>query len=88
MKKILLIIIVIVGLGGALIMGYMAMQSSDTPASTTSTTSSKPLKSTILPEGTELDLDKVKDFNKDRLMFPYPKVSPTEIGVVLPSIVE
>ena len=88
MKKIFFTIIIVVGLGGALVMGYMAMQSGSSTPDSSETSTPKSPKSSILPEGTELDFDKVSDFNKGKTVFPYPKVIPLEIGVGLPNIVE
>jgi 5-methylcytosine-specific restriction endonuclease McrBC regulatory subunit McrC len=42
----------------------------------------------ILPYGKDLDFQKVEDYNKNKILFPYPKVSPSEIGASSTSMME
>lgn len=73
MKKIVTIIIVVLALGGAIYFAYSAFN--------TSTTSTKTAPaSTILPFGTSFDFTALSNFNKTNRLFPYPKVTPAEIG--------
>lgn len=82
MKKLFTIIITIAALIGAIVLGYSALkkkeQASPQPA---------PPASTILPYGTNLDFQDIEEFNKASRLFPYPKVTPPEIGTAPSSLV-
>lgn len=89
MKKIIYIVIIVIGLGGAALMAYFALfgnsSSKQSAGSTTttdlgSTTQAQLPDASILPLGNTLDFSKIQSFNKDYTFFPYPKVSPSEIG--------
>ncbi len=73
MKKVITIIVVVLALGGAVYFAYSAFNTPSDP-------SSKPVVSSILPFGTSLDFKLLSEFNKTNRIFPYPKVSPSEIG--------
>jgi hypothetical protein len=89
MKKILYTIVIIVALGGALVMGYLAFFGDDTSVATDPTLSQSgaPVYN-ILPHGRSFDFNTVKNFNRDGRLFPYPEVTPAEIGVTLNNLME
>lgn len=83
MKKIITIIIVVAALAGAGFLGYSAMHKS------TSTGSGKSgdIAKTILPYGSDLNFKPIQDFNNTGRFFPYPKVTPPEIGSTTTALV-
>ena len=80
MRKLLTIIITIAALGGAVILGYSALSKKTPPQATGPS-------STILPYGTALDFNNLQDFNKTNRLFPYPAVTPPEIGAPTAALV-
>ncbi len=92
MKKIIYIIVIVLGLGGAIVMGYMVIRgnSHGIPSITMPTEGvSQPAANyQILPYGHDLDFKKVEEYNKNKILFPYPKVSPSEIGAAAGSMME
>ena len=83
MKKTIYLIVIIIGLGGALVMGYMYLRggSEGVPtAEVASVDTSEASNLQILPFGKELDFKKLEQYNKNKILFPYPKVTPPEIG--------
>lgn len=89
MKKTIYIIIIVIALGGALVMGYMAMTASPaTEEGGMVTNTGGPAVYNILPEGKSLEFGSIKNFNKDNRLFPYPTVNTSEIGKDLSSIIE
>lgn len=84
MKKIIYIVVIVIALGGAIVMGYMAFFGADSNTSSsldtgsTSPTSSSPV--SILPYGDRLDFSSLKKYNRANIIFPYPKVNLSEIG--------
>ncbi len=84
MKKIVSFIIIVVALGAAIVLGYLALSKNDTSSTTTP---AAPV-STVLPEGAKLDFNNVQSYNKDGRLFPYPVVTPAEIGTQSNSLVE
>ncbi len=103
MKKTILTAIIVIGFGGALVMGFLAWRNSNPGSDTaplvntnganlpgvtnTGGPGGSPI-SAILPEGTSLEFGKVKLYNDSGFLFPYPKVSPSEIGRNLIDIVD
>jgi hypothetical protein len=89
MKRTLYIIVIVVGLGGALVMGYLAMTSSpdsgEIVVEGTTTTSEA---YNILPYGDDLNFETLENFNKDHRLYPYPEVNPAEVGKPLGVIIE
>ena len=89
MKRTLYIIMIVIGLGGAVVMGYMAMtSSSDSGEVAVEGTASAPQAYNILPYGDDLNFDTLENFNKDHRLYPYPKVNPAEVGKPLGVIIE
>lgn len=82
MKKFTTLIIIIVALGGAIFLGYSALNNNSP-----STGSAAAPKSTILPYGTGLDFQPLSNFNSTNRFFPYPQVTPQEIGTANSSLV-
>lgn len=78
MKKTILTIIIIAGIGGAIIMAYLALTGDSSDAGNEQ--SSRAKNSGILPNGTSLDFKKLEEFNDTGRLYPFPKVSPTEVG--------
>lgn len=83
MKKIITIIIVVAALGGAGFLGYSAMHKS----SSSGDAKSGNITTTILPYGTDLNFKPIQDFNSTNRFFPYPKVTPPEIGATTTALV-
>ncbi len=88
MKRTLYIIVIVIALGGAAVMGYMALTSGPTITSTDETSTSDQAVYNILPQGKTLDFDTIKNFNKDERLFPYPQVNSAEIGTTLGNLIE
>lgn len=88
MKRTLYIIIIVIALGGAAVMGYMALTSGPATTSTDETSTSGQAVYNILPQGKSLDFDTIKNFNKDDRLFPYPQVNNAEIGTTLGNLIE
>lgn len=84
MKKTISFIVIVVALGAAIVLGYLALSKNN---STTTTSSSAPV-STVLPEGNKLDFNSVQSYNKDGRLFPYPVVNPAEIGAQSATLVK
>ena len=77
-KDIISLGVIVVAIGGAVVMGYLALQRS---AGGKPSTDNGPQVSIVLPQGRALEFETIEDFNKNKVMFPYPQVSPVEIGV-------
>ena len=90
MKKFIYLIIIIIGLGGALVMGYLVYKGSTQGLPSTEVATSTPDSNAyqILPYGRDLDFQKVEEYNKNKILFPYPKVTPSEIGTSSTSMME
>lgn len=89
MKKTLYIAIIVIALGGAAVMGYMAFMGGGSSVEEVVVVEGESSASyNILPEGKTLDFNTIENFNKDGRMFPYPVVSPAEVGQVLGNIIE
>lgn len=87
MKKTIYIIILVIGLGGALVIGYIAFfGNQSTTVSTPADTGAQSYN--ILPEGKTLDFSTVKNFNKDGRIFNFPQVNSVEIGQPLTNLIE
>lgn len=84
MKKIISFIIIVIALGAAIVLGYLAL-TKNVPESTG--LAGAPA-STILPNGTELEFNEVQSYNKDGRLFPYPVVTPAEIGTQTNTLVK
>ncbi len=87
MKKSLYIAIIVIALGGAAVMGYMAFFGGDTTTTEIQIENSAQVYN-ILPKGKDLDFSSVEKFNNQKSFFPYPQVTPGEIGQVLGNIIE
>lgn len=87
MKNIIYIIILVIGLGGALVIGYMAFFGNQATTFKTTVDAGDQIYN-ILPEGKTLDFSTVRNFNKDRRIFNFPKVNPVEIGQPLNNLIE
>lgn len=90
MKRTILIAVIIIGFGGAVVMGIMAVMNSSKSQTETTTSinvNAQPV-SAILPEGTSLDFEKLEGFNRENRFFPFPEVLPTEVGANLGNIIE
>lgn len=89
MKRTISLIVIIIGLGGAIVMGYMVFRgdSQGLPAE-----ESAPVEDNsnyqILPFGKQLNFQKIEKYNKNKMLFPYPKVAPTEIGAASEAMME
>lgn len=86
MKKIIYIIILVIGLGGAIVLGYVAFFGGQSATVDTSTGGAQTYN--ILPEGKTLDFSTVKNFNKDGRIFNFPQVNSAEIGQSLTNLIE
>lgn len=84
MKKIISFVVIVIALGAAIVLGYLAL-SKNSPAGADPAPATT---SAVLPEGTKLDFNAVQSYNKDGRLFPYPKVSPEEIGASSNSLVK
>lgn len=87
-KQIVLTIIIIVALGVAGFFAYKAFFSGPSAIVLVTPEDKGPVQGAILPHGTELDFDIVKKFNKNSKLFPYPVVTPTDIGQELGGLVK
>lgn len=89
MKRTIYIIVIVIALGGAAVMAYMALTSGGTSSGGVAgdVSGSTPVYN-ILPEGKSLEFGTVRNFNKDNRLFPYPTVNPAEIGKDLTNIIE
>lgn len=99
MKKTIYIIVIVLGLGGAIVMLYLTWQNrlgAPGPAPSSSTiqvnsgagASGGSSSNSILPHGRNLDFTTLKNFNRDNRFFNYPQVNPSEIGKNLPNLME
>lgn len=89
MKRTLYIIVIVIGLGGALVMGYLAMTSGDSPGSDSIIEAgANPQVYNILPKGKSLDFGTLENFNKDNRLYPYPQVNTTEVGKNLGNLID
>ena len=80
MKKTLLTIIIVVGFGGAIVMGYLAFSGDSSSSNPVVVEDIQSSDFGILPNGTSLDFKKLEEFNDTGRLYPFPKVSPTEVG--------
>lgn len=74
-----MVAVIVVALVVAGIFAYKAFSGSSSATLTTPGTTES-LNGAILPHGTSLDFDTVKKFNKNDKLFPYPTVTPNDIG--------
>ncbi len=88
MKKYIYIAIIVIALGGAALMGYMAFSGGSGSTSSGIQIESSAQVYNILPNGSDLDFSTLSKFNDQNLFFPYPQVSPSEVGQVLGNIIE
>lgn len=84
-KKITLLIIFVAAIG-AVMLGYLAIYKD--PAASAQDTTAVPRTASILPYGTDLNFDEIKKFNKNGQLFPYPTVTPADIGPALGEIIK
>lgn len=87
MKRLIYIAIIVIGLGGAAVMAYLAFMGGGSSEEVV-VVEGEAAGYNILPEGKTLDFNTLQDFNKDGRVFPYPVVSPAEVGQVLGNIIE
>ena len=88
MKKTIYIAIIVIALGGAALMGYMAFSGGSSSSNQAIVIENSAQVYNILPNGKDLDFDSLKKYNKQNLFFPYPQVNPSEVGQVLGNIIE
>lgn len=88
MKKSIYIAIIVIALGGAALMGYMAFSGGGSSGGEGIVIESSAQVYNILPNGKDLDFDTLKSYNDQNLFFPYPQVTPSEVGQVLGNIIE
>lgn len=88
MKKTIYIVIIVIALGGAAIMAYMAFFSGSSNGGGEVMIEKEAQVYNILPEGKNLDFSSVTEFNQQGRLYPYPQVTPSEIGQVLGNIIE
>lgn len=89
-KEIILTAIIVIALAIAGFFAYKVFFGSGTSGSATLTTTpvvTAPVKGAILPNGSNLDFDNVKKFNKNGKLFPYPTVTPNDVGQDLSALV-
>lgn len=88
-KQIILVAIIVVALGVAGLFAYKAFFGSGSSSAIINEvdTSNQSVSGAILPYGTDLDFDTVKKFNKNGKLFPYPTVTPTDVGQELNTLV-
>lgn len=77
-----MIAIIIAALAGAGVFAYLSLSGGSTPQAQPA-----PVANQILPHGTSLDFEAINKFNETGKKFPYPVVSPGEIGQTLNTIV-
>ena len=82
MKKTIYLIVIIIALGGAIVMGYMVFSGSTQglPSLESTVPNADSSNYQILPFGKDLNFEKVEQYNKNKILFPYPQVTPAEIG--------
>jgi hypothetical protein len=88
MKRTIYIAVIVIALGGAAVMAYMAFFSGGSGGGGEVVIETEAQVYNILPEGKELDFTEVSKFNQEGRLFPYPQVTPSEIGQVLGNIIE
>lgn len=88
MKKSIYIGVIVIALGGAVLMGYMAFSGGGSQGTEGTQIESSAQVYNILPQGKDLDFGPVVEYNERSFFFPYPQVSPAEVGQVLGNIIE
>lgn len=84
-KKLLILIIVVVTLGGAGVFAYMSL--SETGTSTEVAATNAQGQAIILPHGSDINFDNINKFNQTGKTFQYPQVTPADIGQELNAII-
>ena len=85
LKKLLILIIIVVTLGGAGVFAYMSLSETGTSAEVAAT--NEQAKAIILPHGSDLNFDNINKFNQTGKTFQYPAVTPADIGPELNAII-
>lgn len=88
MKRTLYIIVIVIALGGAAVMGYLAFTAGDSSEVTVNESGETSSVYNILPKGKSLDFGTLQNFNRDNRLFPYPEVNNTEVGKNLGNLIK
>lgn len=85
-KKIILILLIVGALSGAGVFAYISMTGTGASSENTSTVPTSSA-GAILPNGSDLNFDKINKFNETGRVFEYPSVTPADTGLQLNEII-
>ena len=86
-KQIIFLLIIIVALSVAGVFAYKAFFGNNSSNPSTKNSETIDVSGAILPHGNSLNFDNIKKYNKNGTLFPYPTVTPNDIGHELNDIV-
>lgn len=86
-KQIILLIIIIAALAGAGVFAYLSMTASQGTPAVPGGLDTTQAQNNILPHGSELNFDKINQFNEVGRTFQYPATTPEDTGLTLNEII-
>ena len=86
-KQIIILIIIIAALAIAGVFAYKFLMGTVSEESAAKSQSQGAGTSVILPQGTDLNFDTVKEFNPSGRLYTYPAVQPSDAGLPLNDLI-